>query len=214
MLFKVHYSNAFTGVIGMSFTDSMLKTPSRRTFLRTAPIAAAAGLTLTDTALFASSSLTPEGQAAQPIKPEPLQSYTAQALQDAAHTLQTEDQPKTRKGEPKNGNKDLANSKKVPFTYLLVTEEKKTATEFEMHDGRDHIISIIDGSTVYVVGGTPVAPRSHGEGEWLVHVSEGARTITMNKGDILVLPRGTPHKRITEDSVVLTQLSPMEVLKD
>jgi hypothetical protein len=198
---------------GMCFTGSMLKTPSRRTFLRTAPIAAAAGLALADTILFASSSQAPVGQAAQPIKPEPVQFYPAQVLQDAAHMLQTEDQPKTRKGEPKNGNKDLANSTKVPFTYLLITEVKKTATEFEMHEGRDHIISILDGSTVYVVGGTPVGPRAHGEGEWLVHVSEGARTIAMNKGDILVLPRGTPHKRVTEGSVVLTQLSPMEVLK-
>ena len=191
----------------------MLKTSSRRSFLRTAPAAAAAGWALAGTPLFAATSFG-QSQGALPVKPEPLQFYSSKAILDAAHVLQTEDKPKTRKGEPKNGNKDLANSKKVPFTYILVTEEKKTATEFEIHDGRDHIITIIEGTTVYVVGGTPVGPRAHGEGEWLVHESTGAKTITMNQGDILVLPRGTPHKRITEASVVLTQLSPMEVLKD
>lgn len=192
----------------------MIKDQSRRNFLRTAPAVAAAGLVLGDQALFASVAPLAESQSAVPVKPEPFQFYTAQAIEEAAHALQTEVKPVTRKGEPKNGNKDLANSRKVPFTYLLITEEKKTATEFEIHDGRDHIIQVIDGSTVYVVGGKPVGPRAHGEGEWLVHVSEDAKSMTLNKGDILVLPRGTPHKRITEESVVLTQLSPMETLKD
>jgi len=192
----------------------MIKDQSRRNFLLTVPAVAATGIVLSDPALFASVAPSAQSRSAVPIKPEPFQFYTAQGIEDAAHALQTEVKTVTRKGEPKNGNKDLANSRKVPFTYLLITEEKKIATEFEMHDGRDHIIQVIDGSTVYVVGGTPVGSRAHGEGEWLVHVSEGAKSMTLNKGDILVLPRGTPHKRITEESVVLTQLSPMETLKD
>ena len=128
------YADAVQEHLGFGAVISLhrIKDQSRRNFLRTAPAVAAAGLVLTDQALFASVPPSAESQSAAPIKPEPFQFYTAQAIEDAAHALQTEVKPVTRKGEPKNGNKDLANSRKVPFTYLLITEEKKIATEFEI----------------------------------------------------------------------------------
>ncbi len=33
--------------------------------------------------------------------------------------------------------------------------------------------------------------------------------MTLKKGDMLVIPRGTPHRRSTEGSVTLTLISPM-----
>jgi len=37
--------------------------------------------------------------------------------------------------------------------------------------------------------------------------------VLLGKGDILVLPRGTPHKRSTEDSVTLYLISPYGTMK-
>ena len=44
-------------------------------------------------------------------------------------------------------------------------------------------------------------------GEWLAPASEGAKSLTLKKGDMLVIPRGTPHKRSTEGSVTFTLIS-------
>jgi mannose-6-phosphate isomerase-like protein (cupin superfamily) len=96
-----------------------------------------------------------------------------------------------------------------PFTVVLTAEMAKSPKEFEWHEGRDHIVQILDGSTVYEVGGTPKGGHSKGPGEWLAPVSEGAATFTLKKGDMLVIPRGTPHKRSTAESVSLILISPM-----
>lgn len=37
--------------------------------------------------------------------------------------------------------------------------------------------------------------------------SDGAKVVTLEKGDLLAVPRGTPHKRTTEGRVVLQIVS-------
>ena len=105
------------------------------------------------------------------------------------------------------GNKNLVDSKALPFTVVLTTEEKKSGKEFEWHEGRDHILQILDGTTRLDVGGTPKDGRNTKPGEWLAPVSEGATSITLKKGDMLTIPRGTPHKRSTDGSVTLLLIS-------
>ena len=95
------------------------------------------------------------------------------------------------------------------FTVILTVETAKSAQEFEYHEGRDHVLYILDGTTVYEVGGTPKGAHSPRPGEWLAPESEGAVTYKLKKGDMLVMPRGTPHKRLTEGSVTLLLVSPM-----
>jgi mannose-6-phosphate isomerase-like protein (cupin superfamily) len=182
----------------------MIKNSSRRNFLLTAPAAAAAAGLAIPGSLFA------EGQTA-PATPIPFQFYTAQTLQNAAQALLANAAP--AKGGGKIGNKDLAGSASLPFAFVLTIEENKSAADFEYHEGRDHVLQILEGSTHYEVGGTPQAPRSNGPGEWLAHASEGSTAITLHKGDVLVIPRGTPHKRTTEGSVTLTLLSTTGAMK-
>jgi hypothetical protein len=75
------------------------------------------------------------------------------------------------------------------------------------------VVQILDGSTVYEVGGTPKDGRNTKPGEWLAPGSDGATAITLKKGDMLVIPRGTPHKRSTAESVTLMLISPMGTVK-
>ena len=86
-------------------------------------------------------------------------------------------------------------------------KEKKSPKEFEWHEGRDHLVQIIDGSTVYEVGGKPEGGHSSKPGEWNSPTSQGASKFTLHKGDMLVIPRNTPHKRTTETSVTLYLIS-------
>jgi quercetin dioxygenase-like cupin family protein len=170
----------------------MVKDQTRRNFLRSAPLAAAVSLPLTEKLLFASAA----AGDAQNVTPEPIQVFTAGKLADAMKALQA-----------KPGNDNLFASKALPFTIVMTTEEKKSGKEFEYHEGRDHIFQILEGTTVYELGGTPKDARNTKPGEWLAPASEGATTLTLHKGDMLVIPRGTPHKRSTETSVTFTLIS-------
>jgi mannose-6-phosphate isomerase-like protein (cupin superfamily) len=173
-----------------------IKNPGRREFLRTVPAAAAAGLALTDASLLTEYAAAQEAATA----PATYQVFTAQTLQDDIQAL-----------EAKPGNNTLFNDK--TFSVVLTTETAHSAKEFEWHEGRDHVFEIFDGSTVFELGGTPKNAHSTGPGEWLAPESEGAATVTLHKGDMLVIPRGTPHKRSTPGSVTFTLTSPMGTAK-
>lgn len=168
-----------------------IKNPSRRKFLRTAPVAAAAGLALTDASMFTARA-TGQTAAAAPGK---FQLITAKSIQDDIKTLQANP-----------GNNNLVTEKE--FLVILTTETGKSAKEFEWHEHRDHVLQILDGTTLYEVGGTPKDGRSIRPGEWLAPMSEGSKALTLKKGDMLIIPRGTPHKRSTAGTVTLTLISP------
>ena len=168
-----------------------LSNPARRKFLSAVPAAAAAGFAMTNSSLFAASG------AAQGMSGPALtfQLFKAQELQDDLKALAA--QP---------GNKNLV--QQASFTVVLTTETAKTAAEFEWHEHRDHVFQILDGSTVYELGGTPKGAHSKASGEWNAPESEGHETVSLNKGDMLVIGRGTPHRRITTGTVTFSLISP------
>ena len=165
----------------------MAKDQSRRNFLKAAPLAAAVSLPLTES-LFA--------MAAAPSARVPFQLFSADKIADAMKALQA-----------KPGNDNLFDAKSVPMTIVMTSEKATRGKEFEYHEGRDHIFLILDGETKYDVGGTPKNARNTKPGEWLAPESEGFTAYTLRKGDMLVLPRGTPHKRTTTGSVTLILIS-------
>lgn len=170
----------------------MVKDETRRNFLRIAPCAAAVILPLTSMRLVAS----PAAESPGAITHEPFQIWTAKVLDDAMRQLQIDP-----------GNKMLFQSKILPFAVTLTLETKTSAKEFEYHEHRDHIFQILEGTTLYEVGGAPKHARKTGPGEWLAPISEGSTAMTMHKGDMLIVPRGTPHKRTTKGSVTLILIS-------
>jgi mannose-6-phosphate isomerase-like protein (cupin superfamily) len=179
--------------------NSVIKTatsnPSRRTFLRTASVAAAAGFTLADSSLFAA---TAAGHATE--TPATFQLFTDAALQEDVKALQAAP-----------GTRSLVDGK--IFTAVVTVETAKSAKEFEWHEGRDHILQILDGATVYEVGGKPKNGRNTKPGEWLAPEAEGATTLTLKKGDMLTIPRETLHKRSTAGTVTLMLISTMGTVK-
>jgi quercetin dioxygenase-like cupin family protein len=179
----------------------MARNTSRRTFLRSAPIAAAAGFTLTDSLMaMAQTGAAPGADlvaAAQPFK-----LFKASELAEDIAAL-----------DAKPGDNRLIDSKAIPVQIILTTEKHKSAAEFEWHENRDHIVQIVDGSTLYEVGGTPTGTKVMGPGEWHATGSMGSKSILMMKGDMLLIPRGTLHKRSTEDSVTFLLISNPNVAK-
>ena len=74
-------------------------------------------------------------------------------------------------------------------------------------------MQIVEGATVYVVGWTPKVGRQTQLGEWVAPESDGAARLTLKKGDLLPIPRGTPHKRSTGGSVTFMLISISGTLK-
>jgi len=98
------------------------------------------------------------------------------------------------------------------YSIILTVEKAKAAKEFEWHEGRDHVIQIIDGETNYEVGGTPKSGHSTGPGEWLAPESEGATKMTLKKGDMLIVPRGTEHRPVADEEVEVLLFEPAGTL--
>ena len=165
----------------------MAKNQSRRNFLKTAPVAVAAGLTLPNDLV----AQTPQTEKAVPFK-----SFTAEQIVAATKAL-----------DAKPGDTNLFSDPSLPLTVVLTEEVAKSAKEFEWHEGRDHVVQILEGSTLYEVGGTPEGAHSTKPGEWNAPTAKGSKSIIMSKGDMLVIPRNTLHKRSTEDRVVFTLIS-------
>jgi quercetin dioxygenase-like cupin family protein len=168
----------------------MVKKHSRRNFLRCAPLAAGA------LALPPAGAMYAEGFVETEHTPQPFKLFSARDAAAAMAALKT-----------KPGSDSVYASPALPFTVVLTVEEKKSAAEFEYHEGRDHVVQVLEGETAYEVGGAPQQPRNTKPGEWLAPASEGATTLTLRKGDVLVIPRGTPHKRSTAASVTFYLIS-------
>ena len=171
-----------------------LRNSHRRKFLRAVPAAAAAGFTIANASLFApvAAGQTPANAAAGAAT---FQVFSAQDIQGDAKALLASP-----------GNNNLVQGKN--FAVVLTVETAKSAKEFEWHEGRDHILQVLDGSTIYEVGGTAKGAHSEAPGEWHAPEAEGATTLTLKKGDMLVIPRGTLHKRSTAGTVTFTLISP------
>lgn len=181
-------------------SDLGLKNPDRREFLRAVPAGAAAGFTIANASLFAPGQ-TAAAQVPSAAGPQSAGSsasfrfFSAQEIQNDAKALLASP-----------GNNNLVQGKN--FVVVLTVETAKSAKEFEWHEGRDHILQVLDGSTVYEVGGTPKGAHSEAPGEWHAPEAEGATTLTLKKGDMLVIPRGTLHKRNTAGTVTFMLISP------
>lgn len=174
---------------------------NRRLFLVSASAAAATGFVLAESvSIFGQAGGQSGVQPGTTNAPTSFQVITAEAIQNDVKTLQSV-----------SGNISLVTQS--GFSVVLTTEAAHNASEFEWHEGRDHILQVIDGTTVYELGGTPKDARSSKPGEWLAPASDGAAIVTLKKGDMLIIPRGMPHKRSTAGSVTFTLISPSGVAR-
>ena len=177
----------------------MPRRQSRRTFLRTATAATAAmGLPL-------ASGTTPAAAEAQVFRHEPSQLLTAARTQAALQALAA---------KPGKKNDDAIFGRNImPFTVALTVESNTIDTQFEYHEDRDHLFQILDGETVLEVDGTPKGGHTEQPGQWHSPTSEGTSVHTLRKGDMLLIPRGAPHKRSTAKSVTFMLISVTSPLK-
>jgi mannose-6-phosphate isomerase-like protein (cupin superfamily) len=125
----------------------------------------------------------------QKMPPSPAQPYvvaTAQALAGTIKDLQA-----TNKAQ------DLINAGSIGCRVFIQHEKDVASNQGEVHEAADDIFVILEGSATFVLGGTLDAPKETQPGEWRAPGISGGKEFTVSKGGVLIVPRGTPHRRIT-----------------
>jgi glc operon protein GlcG len=77
--------------------------------------------------------------------------------------------------------------------YKVHASHREKAGEAEIHEGETDIIYMLEGSATFVTGGKVVDGRMVSAGEIRGASIDGGNTRTLSKGDVIIVPRGTPH---------------------
>jgi mannose-6-phosphate isomerase-like protein (cupin superfamily) len=113
---------------------------------------------------------------------------SAQSLDDLQKTLQ-----------PDNKTSELIDSGGMQLRVAVQHEKNKTGAAAELHDASDDVYYVLDGSATLVLGGKLDSPKETDSGEWRSPRILDGKTIEIKKGDVIIVPRGTPHQRSTEN---------------
>ena len=76
---------------------------------------------------------------------------------------------------------------------VLLIEYRDRQARAESHEAADEVYCVLSGRGELAVGGALVEPRERAPGERLGKGIAGGRTASVGPGDVVSIPRGTPH---------------------
>jgi glc operon protein GlcG len=77
--------------------------------------------------------------------------------------------------------------------YMVHASRREKSGLSEVHDLDTDIIYVLDGTAEIVTGGKPVDAKTIEQGEHRGSSIEGGEPRSLKKGDVLIVPNGTPH---------------------
>jgi mannose-6-phosphate isomerase-like protein (cupin superfamily) len=77
--------------------------------------------------------------------------------------------------------------------YMVAGAHREKPGLVEMHEKTTDILFVVEGEALYVTGGTMIGGKQTRPGEWLGTSIEGGVEHHLKKGDVIVVPAGTPH---------------------
>ncbi|MDX6403607.1 MAG: hypothetical protein QOH70_1062 [Blastocatellia bacterium] len=102
-----------------------------------------------------------------------------------------------QKLQPGNKTEELIDSAGMQIRVAVQHEKNKTGAAAELHDASDDVYYVLDGGATLVLGGKLDAPKETEPGEWRSPRIIDGKTFEITKGDLVFVPRGTPHQRST-----------------
>src|SRR5215218_3060106 len=135
------------------------------------------------------SAQTTERQAAGRAPSSPIRPFvvlTAQSVDDAV-----------RKLHPENKVEELIGGEGMELRVAVQHEAGKAAAAAEIHDESDDVYYVLEGTATLTLGGRLESPKEVEPGEWRGPRIDGGQSLDVKKGDLIVVPRGTPHMRST-----------------
>lgn len=102
---------------------------------------------------------------------------------------------KVLEGKPGNTNEDIVAAAGEQTRIAIFHDSKRENDLNEVHDGSDDIYYVLKGTATLRLGGALVDANEISPGEWRSKTAAGGKTVTIKKGDLIFVPRGTPHQR-------------------
>ncbi|HEX8337173.1 MAG TPA: hypothetical protein VF621_10625 [Pyrinomonadaceae bacterium] len=120
-----------------------------------------------------------------PIRPYVV--LNAQSLADVERKLH----PETNKGH------ELIGGEGMELRVAVQHENNLPPAAAEIHDASDDVYYVLEGTATLTLGGKLESPKEVEPGEWRGPRIAGGQNFDVKKGDLIVVPRGTPHMRST-----------------
>ncbi len=117
---------------------------------------------------------------------QPYQVLAARSLDDVVRGLQ-----------PGNAVKNLVQGGGIGCRVFVQHEKDVSSNQAEVHDAADDIFIILEGTATLTMGGKLDSPSQAQPGEWRAAGINGGKEFKVGKGDVIVVPRGTAHRRTT-----------------
>ena len=94
-----------------------------------------------------------------------------------------------------NTNEDIVAAAGEQTRIAIFHDSKRENDLNEVHDGSDDIYYVLKGTATLLLGGSLVDANEISPGEWRAKTATGGKSVTIKKGDLIFVPRGTPHQR-------------------
>ena len=77
--------------------------------------------------------------------------------------------------------------------YMVHASRRDKAGLSEVHTLDTDVIYVLDGTATFVTGGKSVDPKMVAANEFRGSMIDGGETRQLKKGDVIIVPKGTPH---------------------
>ena len=145
------------------------------------------------TLLLSTISIAQERKPSEPIKPYVIKNkQEVSAIEKALHVIDKDIKTK----DLVTKTEDLMGGEGLQVRVAIQYDAKKNVAQAEVHDAADDVFYVLEGSAELTLGGKLENPTEATPGEWKSPKIIDGKTFTIKKGDLIVVPRGTPHQRI------------------
>ncbi len=112
-----------------------------------------------------------------------------------------------RRLRPENKVEELIGGAGMQLRVAVQHDKSRPTAQAEVHDASDDVYYVLEGTATLTLGGKLDQPREAEPGEWRSPRINGGQTFEIKKGDLVVVPRGTPHQRTGKDfSMILIKI--------
>ena len=144
--------------------------------------------------IFAAVAASAQGhQPSTPIRPVLVKSK--QSLADLEKKLAADKTDVASKNTTVTKVEDLIGGAGMETRVAVQHDTRRSGDLVELHDKSDDVYYVLKGEATLELGGTLVDAKEATPGEWRAKTVTGAQTVKIKEGDIVMVPRGTPHRR-------------------
>lgn len=93
----------------------------------------------------------------------------------------------------------IEKAKVVPGTLATGADHRVSVShrdgpgQSEIHENETDVFHVLEGTATFVTGGTIVDGKTTGPGQIRGSGIEGGKTQMLKAGDVIIIPKGTPH---------------------